>query len=131
MRLTIGDTLLGEYPGDEIPGGAPIGGLRASGTGRTQTSRGVCGGMARLRDQGDATARLTVPVTRTFDSVAEAERFVLETARSGGVEGPMRAELGDGSEVLYPWAVARPGDLQHTGVMVRARWEVEAGERLV
>jgi hypothetical protein len=131
MRLTIGNALLGEYPGEEIPGGAPIGGLRASGTGETQTARGACGGSARLRDRGGRMARLTLPTVRTFESVSEAQRFVLETAREGGVEGPLRAELEDGSEVVYPWAVARPSELLHQGVMVRARWDIEAGERLL
>lgn len=126
MRVTIGSTLLGDY-NDEIY----IGGFRASAQGDTQTGRGTCsGGLARLRMRGNVVSQFSVPTNRTFTSVSEAQKFINDTAKIGGYEGLLIFEYVDGSETRFPWAVARPSDLNHRGVNVTANWDIQAGERL-
>ena len=125
MRISIGSTLLGDYDDD-----VHIGGLSVSADGTTQTGRAQSGGMARLRDRGNALVSITVPTKRTFDSVAEAEKWIMDTAQAGGYSGLFTIEYTDGSDTRFDWAVARPSSLSHIGLLVIATWSIQAGERL-
>jgi hypothetical protein len=125
MRITVGNVLLGDYDED-----IPIGGLNVSGEPVVNRGRGTCTGLERLRKNGARSMRMTVPTKRTFESVAEAQRWMLETGIAGGYEGILSCELADSSSVSVAWAVATPSDLTHRGVLVSATWSIEAGERL-
>lgn len=126
MRVTIGTNLLGDLDDD-----IPIGGFVASATAETQRGRGACsGGLQRLRDRGNVQVSFTVPTKRTFDSVAAAQKWVVDTAGAGGFSGLLLFVFADGSESRFEWAVARPSRLEHRGVLVSATWAIEAGAKL-
>ncbi|HRQ87208.1 MAG TPA: hypothetical protein PLA50_00300 [Bacteroidia bacterium] len=125
MRVTVGSVLLGDLESD-----VPIGGFTASGGGETQKGKGSCSGLSRLRLRGGGTASFSVPTKLTFPSVAEAQKWICDTAKVGGYEGLLRFAFEDGSQTLFPWAVARPDSLSHRGVLVTAQWRIEAGEKL-
>jgi hypothetical protein len=126
MRITIGNALLGDYSGDNIP----VGGFVASATGDTQRGRGTCTGLARLRMRGGVVASFTVPTKRTFTTVSDAQKWICETAKVGGYEGLLRFVYASGAETRFDWAVARPSNLSHQGVLVTAVWAIEAGRPL-
>jgi hypothetical protein len=126
MRIAVGTELLGDYE-DEVH----IGGLAVSAEGDTQTGRAQAGGMARLRDRGNPIVTINVPTKRAFESVSEAEKWIMDTAQAGGYSGVLTIEYPDGSDTRFPWAVARPTGLSHMGLLVVANWNIQAGEKLV
>jgi hypothetical protein len=126
MRVTVGSTLLGDYEADR-----PIGGFVASATGQTDRGRGTCSGLGRLRARGNVVASFTVPTKLAFESVSAAQKWINDLVKAGLAEGLLRFEYDDGSETKFPWAVARPSQLTHAGVLVSATWQIEAGERLI
>lgn len=125
MRVQIANVLLGDYEDD-----VPIGGFSASANGETQRGRGTCTGLARLRMRGGVVASFTVPTKLTFESVSEAQKWICDTVKVGGYEGLLLFTYDNGSETRFEWAVARPSNLTHRGVLVTANWSIEAGRQL-
>lgn len=126
MRITVGSVLLGDL--DEA---IPIGGFSADANSEVQRAKGRCAGMPRLRVQARGMARYTVPTKRTFESVSAAQKYIVDTAALGAVEGRLQFDYADGATSILPWAVATPSGMTHRGVLVTATWSIDAGERLV
>lgn len=125
MIIKVGSVTLGSYEAEIF-----VGGFAASASGETQTGRGPCGGLRRLKDKGNAVASFTVPTKQEFESVSDAQKFICDAAKAGGYEGVLTFEFVNGADTKFPWAVARPSNLSHIGVMVTAVWNIEAGEKL-
>jgi hypothetical protein len=125
MRITVGNTLLGDYEED-----IPVGGYRGSASREVQRGRGTCGGLSRVKATGSVSTAITVPTKRTFESVSEAEKWMNDTLKVGAYEGLLVFEYADGSETRFPWAVANPSEISYRGVLVTATWQIEAGEVL-
>jgi hypothetical protein len=102
----------------------------ASASGETQRGRGTCTGLSRLRMRGGVVSSFQVPTKLTFDSVSEAQKWCVDTAKIGGYEGLLLFTYANGSESRFEWAVARPSSLSHRGVLVTAQWSIEAGKQL-
>lgn len=125
MRVTVGEQLLGDVLDD-----LPIGGFSGSSTGDTHSSRGTSSGLERLRDLGNVRVTMSFPTKKTFATVSQAEKWLMDTLKAGGYAGPMSIQYDDGSTTDFPWAIARPGGSSYKGVLVNMTWNVRAGEKL-
>lgn len=128
MRITVGKTLLGTSP--EQTGALPVSGLSGSAATEVREARGSCEGARRLALNGNNLATFSVPITRQFDTVAEAEKYLFDTALAGAVEGALTVEFRDGTSTSSTWAIATPANLQHHGVMVSVTWNLRIGAKM-
>lgn len=126
MRITVGNAVLGDLDEDIY-----VGGFVASTSGETQRARAKCDGLTRLKDRGNGLASFDVPLKRSFETVSEAQKWIVDTAKAGGVEGRLLFAYADGTQSECEWAVARPSGLSHQGVMVSGNWRIEAGAKLL
>lgn len=129
MRITVGNTVLGDYPG--VDEDIPIAGFSAGVDADIVTGRGTLTTAQRVRLKGNVRTSLTIPTVRTFDTVSEAQKWIVDLSLSGPVDGRMVVTYQDGSDSVADWAVATPGEMNHYGVSVRVTWAIQAGKKLV
>lgn len=128
MIIKVGGNLLGTSPKETDK--RIIGGFNATASPQIQRAPGACGELGRLKIAEKGYGALTIPTTRAFDSVAEAEKYCVDTALIGGHEGKLLIQYETGAESSAEWAVAVPNSLKYTGVLVAAVWQIEVGKRL-